>query len=134
MQATSLAEEAAYVYDLAWRDGVLVAVGGYAIGEPAVWTSEDGVEWVEITPEMAAAVDLYRVEAGAVGWVVLGRDSLESRPVGWTSIDATCWEPLPPSVGGGEAVVTGDHILLVDRTGLPGMWLATPTGSPGACR
>lgn len=134
METTSLSEEGAYVYDLAWKDGVLVAVGGHAIGEPAVWTSEDGVEWIEITPEIPGAVDLYRVEAGAAGWVILGRDSLESRPVGWTSIDAICWEPLPGSVGGGEAVVTEEHMLLVDRTDLPGMWLAKPTGSDGACR
>jgi hypothetical protein len=131
---TSLGHDSAYVYDLAWRDGVLIAVGGHAIGQPAVWASDDGTEWAEITPDTAGAVDLYRVEAGEAGWVILGHDNLESRPVGWTSSDAVCWEPLPQPVSGSEAVVSGNHILLVDRTDLPGMWLATPTGSAGACR
>jgi hypothetical protein len=134
VKPTSLGKDSLYVYDLAWRDGVLIAVGGYAIGEPAVWASDDGIEWAEITPDTAGAVDLYRVEAGPAGWVILGHDNLESRPVGWTSSDGLCWEPLPHPVSGGEAVVTGNNILLVDRTDLPGMWLATPTGSAGACR
>jgi hypothetical protein len=133
METTSLSDEGAYVYDLAWKDGVFVAVGGYAIGDPAVWTSEDGVEWVDITPEMPGAVDLYRIEAGAVGWVVLGRDSLESVAVGWTSTDATCWEPLPDPIGGSEVAVTDNDLLIIDRSA-PKMWLGIPTGSRGACR
>ncbi|HEX6299972.1 MAG TPA: hypothetical protein VF148_05880 [Acidimicrobiia bacterium] len=134
MATTTLSSGGVYVYDLAWRNGTLVAVGGRGIGRPSVWSSENGVDWVDITPSMPEAVDLYRIAASPAGWVILGRDSLESRPVGWTSTDATCWDRLPDPVRGGDAVVSEDHILVMDRTGLPGMWLASPTGSRGACR
>jgi len=131
---TSLGGDGAYVYDIAWRDTTLLAVGGRGIGLPAVWMSDDGIDWVDITPQVPDAVDLYRVEAGRVGWLILGRDSLESRPVGWTSTNASCWEPLPAPVRGSDAAVSDDHIFLVDRTGSGRIWLAAPTGSSGACR
>jgi hypothetical protein len=133
MATTNLSGDGIYVYDLAWRDGTLLAVGGRGIGRPAVWASGDGLEWVEVTPDMPEAVDLFQVEAGAVGWVMLGRVSLEPMPVGWTSTDATCWEPLPNPIGGSEAAVTDNDILIIDRTA-PNMWLGSPTGSRGACR
>jgi len=131
---TSLTRDGAYVYDLAWRDGMMVAVGGYGIDKSAVWASPDGVDWEEITPRIDRAVDLYRVEAGAAGWVILGRESFSSEPVGWTSTDGSCWEPLPSPVGGSEAVVSEDGVLVIDRTRFPQAWLGTPSGSPGACR
>jgi hypothetical protein len=65
--------------------------------------------------------------------VILGRDSLQSTSVGRTSRDGECWEPLAPRVGGSEAVVSDEAILVVDRTAFPQMWLATPTGSSGVC-
>ena len=134
MATTTLTTGGIYVYDLAGSDDTLLAVGGRGIGRPGIWSSNDGIEWVDITPPMPEAVDLYRIEAGPAGWVILGRDSLESRPVGWTSVDTTCWEPLPGHVGGGEAVVTADHIFILDRVGSPDLWMSTPTGSLGACR
>lgn len=133
MATTNLTSDGVYVYDLAWRDDTLLAVGGRGIGRPAAWTSLDGLEWVDITLDMPDAVDLFQVEAGAVGWVILGRDSLESVPVGWTSTDTTCWEPLPDPVGGSEAAVTDNEVLVIDRTA-PTIWIGTPTGSRGACR
>lgn len=134
MQTTTLSDDGAYVYDIAWKDDILLAVGGHGIGRPSVWISEDGVEWVEVTPELPDATDLYRAEAGMAGWVILGQDSLESRRVGWTSTDTFCWEPLPSSIRGSEATVSDDGILLLDRTGVGAMWLAEPTGSSGICR
>lgn len=131
---TSLTGDGAYVYDIASRDGMLVAVGGHGIDEPAVWASTDGYEWTDITPLTDRTVVLYRVEAGDAGWILLGRESFSSEPVGWTSTDGSCWEPLPDTVGGAEAVVTQGRMLLVDRADFPGMWMATPTGSPGVCR
>ena len=131
---TRLSDGGAYVYDMAWRDGMMVAVGGRGIDEPAVWASRDGVEWTDITLTANRSVVVDQVEAGEAGWVILGRDSLGSRPVGWTSRDGSCWELLSSPIGGSEAVVTDDEILVVDLTRYPEMWLGTPTGSRGACR
>lgn len=133
MATTNLSDDGAYVYDLAWRDDTLLAIGGHGIGRPALWTSGDGLEWIDITPDMPDAVDLFQVEVGAVGWVILGRDSLESVAVGWTSTDTTCWEPLPDPIGGSEVAVTNNDVLIIDRSA-PKMWLGIPTGSRGACR
>jgi hypothetical protein len=132
-ESTSLFGEGAYVYDVAGGDDRLVAVGGRGIDSPAVWTTTNGREWTDVTPPTGQSVDLYRVEAGGAGWVILGRDSLQSTSVGWTSRDGECWEPLAPRVGGSEAVVSDEAILVVDRTAFPQMWLATPTGSSGVC-
>jgi hypothetical protein len=134
VETTSLGDGGTYVYDVAWRDGLMVAVGGRGIDRPAVWASGDGVEWTDITPTANPSVVVDRVEAGEAGWVILGRDSLRSEPVGWTSRDGSCWEPLPTPIGGSEAVVTDDEILIVDLTLYPDMWLGAPTGSRGECR
>lgn len=134
VETTSLSDGGTYVYDMAWRDDMMLAVGGRGSDEPVVWASSDGVEWTDITPTANRSVVVDRVEAGGAGWVILGRDSLRSEPVGWTSRDGSCWERLVSPVGGSEAVVTDDEILIVDRTRYPDMWLGTATGSDGACR
>lgn len=131
---TNLTEAGNYVYDLAWRDGLFVAVGGRGIDEPLVWTSADGVEWDEVTITTQTSVVFFRVEAGDAGWVILGRDVLGTGSVGWTSADGSCWERMELPVGGSEAVVAEEAILLVDRASYPDLWLGSPTGSRGTCR
>lgn len=131
-ETTNISGDGNYVYDLAWRDGLLVAVGGRGLDQAVVWSSIDGVNWRDVTPETNRSVVIHRVEAGGAGWVILGQDTLES--VGWTSADGSCWEPLEPPIGGTEAVVTDEEILIVDRSSYPDMWLAIPTGSKGTCR
>jgi hypothetical protein len=134
MERTSLTGEGNYVYDVAWKDDMLIAVGGRGIDEPVAWGSSDGIEWTDITPTTNRSIILYRVEASGAGWVILGRDPLGSRTVGWTSRDGSCWEALAPDVGGTEAVVTDEEILIVDRATFPEMWLGTATGFNGTCR
>ncbi|MGH8872661.1 MAG: hypothetical protein ACRDWS_11855 [Acidimicrobiia bacterium] len=127
-------ENGAYVYNLAWREGRLTAVGGFGVGAPAVWTSTDGQTWEPIDSFTAlAGIDLYTIEAGPAGWVILGRDREGSGTVGWTSTDGLCWTALPWYVNGGEAAVTSEHIVVLDRTAYPEIWVGTATGESGSC-
>jgi len=126
--------DGAYVFNLAWREGRFTAVGGFGIGRPAAWTSTDGQDW-ELISSLTSLndVDLFTVEAGPAGWVMLGRDSEESGTVGWTSMDGLCWNTLPPSVKGGDTAVTSEHIVILDRTSYPVIWVGRITGGSGSC-
>lgn len=124
---TSPFGEGAYVFDLAWRDGLFVAVGGIGYNTPMVWTSPDGSSWEPfdrlVWPD---EIDLTDVEAGAVGWVVVGVPRNGSRRVGWFSPDGACWEPLPEGVAGRGVSVGDDLIMSVDGDP-PVVWVGTPT-------
>lgn len=125
----------AYVYDLDWRDGRFIAVGGIGPGRPMVWTSENGSSWDELSVITGTrGTNLFRVEAGGAGWVVLGRDEMSREPIGWTSVDGDCWEPLPEMVSGGDAAVSRDRLMVLDRSGGPAMWTAEPSGQKGICQ
>ena len=124
----------AYVYDLAWREGRYTAVGGFGIGMPAVWSSADGTDWETVhTFSSISDVDLYTIEAGPAGWVILGRDSQGAGTVGWTSQDGLCWLSLPSSVSGGDSAVNSEHIVVLDRTTYPEIWVGSATGGIGSC-
>jgi hypothetical protein len=126
--------DGSYVYNMAWRDGRFIAVGGNGIGRPAAWTSVDGREWDQIdTLGAISGVDLYTVRAGPAGWVILGRDSQESNAIGWTSADGLCWSILPAEVDGADAAVSGDQIMILDRITYPGTWVAESTRGAGSC-
>jgi len=126
--------EGAYVYNMAWREGLFTAVGGTGIGEPAVWTSSDGQEWDQRDSfAFVSGVDLYTVQAGPAGWVILGRESEGSAAVGWTSSDGSCWTALPVEVNGSDAAVSREMMMVVDRITYPETWVATATGSAGTC-
>ncbi len=131
----STLEGGAYVYDLAVREGVINAVGGYGIGQSAAWTSSDGVNWEPMTqPAVDAGIDLYAIEADSAGWVILGRQTEGSGTVGWTSVDGVCWEELPWQVGGLATAIEDEHLLILDRTSYPEIWRASVTGGSGSCR
>jgi hypothetical protein len=126
--------DGSYVYNMAWREGRFTAVGGSGIGRPVAWTSIDGREWDQIdTLGAISGVDLYTVQAGPAGWVILGRDSEGSDAIGWTSADGLCWSILPAEVDGGGAAVAGEQIMIVDRITYPRTWVAESTGSTGSC-
>ena len=119
----------AYVYDFAWRADRLVAVGGVSPKETAIWVSDDAVNW-ERLPLFTAdeRFELRSVDAGDLGWVILGE--LADRPglLGWVSRDGECWERLPREVQGRMAVVGTDRILLADRIGFLDTWLGVVEG------
>lgn len=130
----STVEEGAYVYGMGWHQGRFVAVGGRGIGQPAVWVSGDGEQWTEIdTFSSMDGVDLYTVEAGDAGWVILGRDSAGEGTVGWTSSDGLCWLSVPWFVNGADAAVSTEHIIILDRTAYPDLWVGDVTGGRGSC-
>jgi hypothetical protein len=123
----------AYVYSAAWNDGRIVAVGGTGIGQPAMWSSQDGEQWEPLDDlDPGTGVDLYGVRAGGAGWVVLGQETETSSPIGWVSPDASCWTPLPTDVDGDDSGVTASRVLLIDRVTYPGTWLTT-TENQGFC-
>ncbi len=125
--------DGAYVYDLASRDGLLIAVGGHRFGDPAAWASVDGEVWREIDSfSELSGLDLLTIEAGPAGWVILAKDGDGPGTSGWTSSDGACWAPLPSQVGGLDAAVTENQVLVIDRTAYPELWLGTSTGS-GTC-
>ena len=119
----------AYVYDIAWRDGVFVAVGGLGLDDPAAWTSLDGLTWRRFSP--ATMVEPYvitDVEAGPFGWLLLGELTERPELVGWVSIDAECWQSLPPEVQGRAGAVGGDRILVANPTN-GSLWIGRPAPS-----
>jgi hypothetical protein len=130
---TSLGD-GAYVYNMAWREQRFTAVGGTGIGRPAAWTSTDRRVWDPIdTFALLSGVDLYTVQAGPAGWVILGEESEDSSPVGWTSTDGLCWTALPAEVNGSGAAVSEEMVMVVDRITYPETWVATATGGTGTC-
>jgi len=119
----------AYLYDVDWRAGRLVAVGGVAFDEPAVWVSDDARTWRRIPfSGTEEPFELRRVDAGGLGWVILGE--LAERPglVGWVSRDGECWETLPEAVQGRVAAVGNDRIIIADRIGFLDTWLGVVEG------
>ncbi len=125
----------AYVYDVAWRADRLVAVGGVAFDEPAVWVSDDALRWRRIAfPGTDEPFELRSVEGGDLGWVILGE--LADRPglVGWVSRDGLCWEPLPDEVQGRVAAVGTDRLIVADRIGFLDTWLGVVEGGVLAVR
>ena len=119
----------AYLYDVDWRAGRLVAVGGVAFDEPAVWVSDDARIWRRIPfSGTEEPFELRRVDAGGLGWVILGE--LAERPglVGWVSRDGECWETLPEAVQGRVAAVGNDRIIIADRIGFLDTWLGVVEG------
>jgi|GEM_PF-5501083 len=127
--------DGAYVYNMAWRDQRFTAVGGTGIGRPVAWTSTDGRVWdpIDNTFALLSGVDLYTVQAGPAGWVILGEESEDSSPVGWTSTDGLCWTALPAEVVGSGAAVSEEMVMVVDRITYPETWVATATGGTGTC-
>jgi hypothetical protein len=123
--------DGAYVYNVAWREGRTLAVGGHGIGQPAVWTSDDGRAWAQVDDfDPGSAVDLFTVRAGGAGWVILGQETDTSTPIGWVSPDGSCWSALPAQVDGDDAAITADKLLLVNRVTYPETWM---TMSGGEC-
>ncbi len=120
--------EGAYVYDLMWRDDRFIAVGGFGVGKPAVWTSVNGSEW-DLVPSLSDPfeADLFTVEAGPAGWLILGQGAGGQDSLGWTSFDGLCWEPLPPGIDGSTAAVSSEAFLVVDRASAGSYWLGTVT-------
>lgn len=124
----------AFVHDLAWRDGRFVAVGGFEVGDPAVWTSTDGLEWESVVPTGAwESVDLISVDVGPGGWIVLGRLSDSTGFAGWTSADGLCWHDLPQPVEGGDAAVSTSRMILVNRTTYPDLWISSVLSDARTC-
>lgn len=125
----------AYVYGFAWRQGRYTAVGGFGVGESVAWTSDDGLEWEEIRQLSALPdVDLFSVDSGQAGWVVLGESGRTQGLVGWTSLDGLCWEPLPEFVRGADAAVSQGQILVLERGLTSGLWIGAVTGEEGDCQ
>jgi len=133
-ETESVIGDGAFVYDMAWRGGRFIAVGGRGIGDPSAWTSDDGLEWQTMTFfDEKVAADLFSIEAGPAGWVVLGQDTEDHDFVGWTSTDGECWEPLPEDVRGASAAVSEEQIVVLERGPLPGLWVGSLTGETGEC-
>ena len=135
-----------FITDLAWHDGQYLAIGfvvnpdeAAPVGRPVVWTSADGVSWIEI----AAPTDqgrLCALESNAGGgFIALGVE--DDRAVVWTSRDGSDWEgaALPglgiQPVGAGpfswpcDLVTVGRHALAVIRSEDGSRTWTTSTGT-----
>ncbi|HEX6468126.1 MAG TPA: hypothetical protein VF069_03450 [Streptosporangiaceae bacterium] len=91
------------VQALATAGGRTVAVGG-TNGDPASWTSADGVTWRRSDTSGLAGQgqqSFTDVAQGGQGWVAIGADG--PRPIVATSPDASSWHRLPPTVLGSTA-------------------------------
>lgn len=121
--------DGAYIYDMGWRNGRLIAVGGVGIDEGALWLSDDGRSWTRAEPLPAEDdFELREVAAGGLGWVVLGEWSHRPGLTGWVSPDGDCWKPLPRHVSPRQAAVGNDRIVLAEHGGFPLMWVGIAAG------
>ena len=121
--------DGAYVYDMGWRQGRLIAVGGSGTDEGALWLSDDGRFWIRAEPLPADDdFELREVAAGALGWVVLGEWSHRPGLTGWVSPDGDCWKPLPRDVSPRQAAVGNNRIVLAEQGGFPLMWVGLAAG------
>lgn len=126
--------DGAYVYDMAWREGRLIAVGGIGFDEAALWVSDDGRSWKREDPLPAPShrpnddFELREVAAGGLGWVVLGEWSHRPGLTGWVSPDGECWKPLPRQVSPRQAAVGDDRIVLAEHGDFPLIWVGRSTG------
>jgi hypothetical protein len=120
-----------FVYDVASRSGLHLAVGGRG-EQPSVWMSDDGLDWsvVDWSPGGQRVV-LTEIAAGEMGFVVLGVTVSGSHRRAWFSRDGACWQPLPEPVAAVAAAVGSDRVVLVDRRPGPELWVGTvdPTGT-----
>ena len=81
----------------------LVAVGwdlSGADGEPAVWTSADGLTWTRVSGPVAPSAGdqtMLSVVAGGPGLVAVGSEyvSAGSDAAAWTSVDGLTWAQVP---------------------------------------
>jgi len=113
-------EPGSFIYDVAGRPGLYLAVGGRGRDEPLVWESSDGRNWSVLEWSPATTdVSLTDVAVGELGFVVLGRDFGSLRRFAWFSPDGECWQRLPDHVTGVAAAVGADRIVLADRGRAP---------------
>jgi hypothetical protein len=128
--------EEAHIYDVAYREGVFVAVGG--IGDAGVvWTSADAVEWSALSPgSLTPLGDSFQpisVAAGPAGWIILAEDTSGDGTLGWVSIDGSCWDPLPDEIGGMHASVGRDRILVAGSAARPELWVGEVRHVAASC-
>lgn len=135
MTESSVFGPGAYLYDVAARQGRLVAVGGTGLAKPAVWISDDGLGWRPLDAGLFADEEfvLTKVVAGELGWVILGEAVPHSHPVAWFSADGVCWQRLPDEVAGGAVAISGEHLIFSDSRWKPAFWVGTmdPEGPSG---
>lgn len=113
------------VQDIATVGDTIVAVGYVAeriAADPRakagmVWTSTDGVAWVQRSAETFDSAWLSAVSPGGPGVVALGTDL--AGPAAWFSTDGVVWElaqvPPIPSFAAGDYAVWGDVVSIGDR-------------------
>ena len=113
--ADSRFPEGAYVYDMAWRDGRFVAVGGIGFDNAVAWTSLDGTRWDRIDAlAQIRGMDITQVESGPLGWIVTADPRDGSPLAGWFSPDGVCWESLPEGVAAPGVAIGEERVMFVD--------------------
>ena len=121
-----------YVYDVAHRDGLFVAVGGIGADRPAMWTSENALTWTRVAtvsiPDFQA-FEPTQVAAGGSGWVVLGSKPNSPDASGWISLDGQCWQQLPLEIEARRAAVSDARMVVTARDGT--VWHAEPAARCG---
>lgn len=105
----------------AWND-VVVVVGSVHLGEewtyrPAVWVSDDGLDW-QLIPDGAGSIETLADDAGAAMTSVVSTDAGlvalgwagdipfvgRQRPVVWRSTDGLTWGLAPSTLHGDDAL------------------------------
>lgn len=119
--------EHASMQDVAWSEGVLVAVG-YDDSDPAgvrrtrIWTSRDGASWRALADETIPADTRLTAILGTVGgFLARGTETAvdgSGRGVVWRSVDGLSWARATDAAAFGEADLwaifdTGDGLVAV---------------------
>jgi hypothetical protein len=115
-------------------------------GDPALWTSADGLRWTRINlvrPADSGSVEAFDVAESQAGLVAVGADgspdSSDSMGLIWFSPDGRSWQPIATgnvfagqSGGNGVAAVAAasDRLVVVGGTGSPDAVIAAAWISP----
>jgi hypothetical protein len=118
-------------YDIAERDGTLLALVGHFCYVDALWRSTDGIEWEHLgdSPDRGQACG-GSLQAASFGWVLVTDGGTElPEPNVWVSLDGDRWELLDTvalGLEGGDGStprsqlgvsVVGDHIFIQSLLG-----------------
>lgn len=117
-----------FVYDVAAREEIIIAVGGGPGGRPGAWLTNNGEDWRGVVAQLGApdGFVLTQVAAGELGWIILGESVTGAERRSWYSPDGSCWHALPSGVTGQIAVVGSAHVMLATRGVAGRIWVGQP--------
>ena len=120
---------AAYtLWDVAYGNGLFVAVGGMNTGPCFIATSGDGVTWTQATGASAYA-DLFSIEYDGTQFIAAGKTHSGSNAITTVSGNGANWTDKPIGILPGLQAVASDGAKLVAMSGYGNIYLSADAGT-----